>query len=165
MANMYYPDRHLVNAAIGWLELHAPAEARAELEALSPAHAFHPDTLAAWWRVHAAEQRWDEALRVAELEVMSAPEAMSGWVDRSYSLHELQRTAEARDALLPAVKKFPEASLIPYNLACYACRLGNPAEARQWLLKAIARGEKAEIKALALEDPDLALLREEIALW
>ncbi|MEY4199239.1 MAG: hypothetical protein RLZZ265_979, partial [Verrucomicrobiota bacterium] len=31
MANMDYPDRHLVNAAIGWLELHAPAEARAEL--------------------------------------------------------------------------------------------------------------------------------------
>ena len=66
-------------------------------------------------------------------------------------------------ALLPAVKKFPEASLIPYNLACYACQLGDPAEARQWLRKAIARGERDEIKRLALNDPDLAVLREEIA--
>ena len=79
-------------------------------------------------------------------------------------LHELRRTQEAREALLPAVKKFPEASLIPYNLACYACQLGDPAEARQWLRKAIARGEKDEIKRLALNDPDLAVLREEIAL-
>lgn len=165
MAEMDYPDRHLVNAAIGWLELHVIAEARAELAQVSPASAFHPDTLAAWWRVHAAEQQWDEALRVAELEVMSAPDAMSGWVDRSYSLHELQRTEEAREALLPALKKFPEVSLIPYNLACYACRLGQPAEARQWLLKAIARGDKAEIKALALEDPDLTALWEEIVKW
>ena len=163
MAEMDYPDRHLVNAAIGWLDLRAVAEARAELTLVSPAHAFHSDTLAAWWRVHAAEQEWDEALRVAELQVMSAPDCMSGWVDRSYSLHELRRTDEALEALLPAVKKFPEASLIPYNLACYACKLGHPVEAHQWLLKAIARGEKEEIKELALQDPDLASLREEIA--
>jgi Flp pilus assembly protein TadD len=125
-------------------------------------NACHPEVLEVWWRVHAAERHWDEALRVAEMELQTAPDRMSGWVDRSYSLHELRRTQEAREALLPAVKKFPEASLIPYNLACYACQLGDPAEARQWLRKAIARGEKDEIKRLALNDPDLAALREEI---
>ena len=88
---------------------------------------------------------------------------MSGWVDRSYSLHELRRTQEAREALLPALKKFPDASLIPYNLACYACQLGDPVEARHWLRKAIARGEKDEIKLLALNDPDLSALRDEIS--
>ncbi|MEQ2005831.1 MAG: tetratricopeptide repeat protein [Limisphaerales bacterium] len=163
MSALGYPDKHLVNAALGWLDLHAAGESRAELLQVSTTNAAHPEVLEVWWRIHAAEQHWDEALRVAELELIAAPERMSGWVDRSYSLHELRRTLEAREALLPAVKKFPEASLIPYNLACYACQLGNPTEAHQWLRKAIARGERDEIKQLALNDPDLATLREEIA--
>ncbi len=162
MSTLSYPDKHLVNAALGWLDLQSVAEARAELNHLSPLNACHPEVLEVWWRVHAAERHWDEALRVAEMELQTAPDRMSGWVDRSYSLHELRRTQEAREALLPAVSKFPEASLIPYNLACYACQLGDSAEARQWLRKAIARGEKDEIKRLALNDPDLASLREEI---
>ncbi len=162
MSTLGFPDRHFVNAARGWLDLRVAAEARAELQQVSTVNACHPEVLEIWWRVHAAERRWDEALRVAEMELMTAPDRMSGWVDRSYSLHELRRTQEAREALLPAVKKFPEASLIPYNLACYACQLGDPAEARQWLSKAIARGERDEIKQLALNDPDLAMLREEI---
>ncbi|MFA6544949.1 MAG: tetratricopeptide repeat protein [Limisphaerales bacterium] len=162
MAMLGYPDAHNVNAALGWLDLRVPAEARAELQQVSAANSRHPEVLEVWWRIHAAELHWDEALRIAELELQMAPDRMSGWVDRSYSLHELQRTQEAREALLPAVGKFPQASLIPYNLACYACRLGNPAEAQQWLVKAIARGEKDEIKRLALNDPDLATLRQEI---
>ena len=162
MSTLSYPDLHFVNAAFGWLGLNTAAEARAELQQVSTANAAHPEVLEVWWRVHAAELHWDEALRVAELELIAAPDRMAGWVDRSYSLHELRRTLEAREALLPAVKKFPEASLIPYNLACYACQLGNSAEAHQWLRKAIARGEKGEIKSLALNDPDLAALREEI---
>lgn len=164
MSSLGYPDQHFVNAALGWLDLHATAEARAELQRITTVNACHPEVLEVWWRIHAAERHWDEALRIAEMELQTAPDRMSGWVDRSYSLHELRRTQEAREALLPAVKKFPEASLIPYNLACYACQLGDPAEARQWLRKAIARGEKDEIKRLALNDPDLAVLREEIAL-
>ncbi|NBV23003.1 MAG: tetratricopeptide repeat protein [Proteobacteria bacterium] len=160
MSELGYPDKHLVSAALGWLELKLPGEARAELQQVAPANLNHPEVLEVWWRIHAAEQHWDEALRVAELELIAAPERMSGWVDRSYSLHELRRTQEAREALLPAVKKFPEASLIPYNLACYACQLGNTGEARQWLMKAIARGEKDEIKNLAVNDPDLAAIRD-----
>lgn len=162
MSTLSFPDQHFVNAALGWLDLHAAAEARAELQQVTAANAVHFEVLEVWWRVHAAELHWDEALRVAELELIAAPDRMSGWVDRSYSLHELRRTLEAREALLPALKKFPQASLIPYNLACYDCQLGNPVEAHQWLRKAIARGEKGEIKDLALNDPDLAALREEI---
>lgn len=162
MSTLGFPDRHLVNAALGWLDLHVAAEARAELQQVGTANVGHPEVLEVWWRLHAAERHWDEALRVAEMELKTAPDRMSGWVDRSYSLHELQRTVEAREALLPALAIFPQASLIPYNLACYACRLGNPTEAQHWLRKAIARGERNEIKHLALNDPDLAELREEI---
>jgi tetratricopeptide (TPR) repeat protein len=163
MSTLSYPDKHFVNAALGWLDLRLVSDARAELQQVSTANTCHPEVLEVWWRVHAAERHWDEALRVAEMELMTAPERISGWVDRSYSLHEMRRTQEAREALLPAVKKFPEASLIPYNLACYACQLGDANEAQQWLRKALAHGERDEIKRLALNDPDLAALREEIA--
>lgn len=163
MSVLGYPDKHLVNAALGWLDLRLASSARGELQQVTTANACHPEVLAVWWRIHAAERHWDEALRVAEMELQTAPDRMSGWVDRSYSLHELRRTQEAREALLPALKKFPDASLIPYNLACYACQLGDPVEARHWLRKAIARGEKDEIKLLALNDPDLSALREEIS--
>ncbi len=162
MSTLGFPDRHYANAALGWLDLHAVEESRAELQNISAANAHHPEVLETWWRVHAAERHWDEALRVAELELVAAPDRMSGWVDRSYSLHELSRTLEAREALLPALKLFPQAGVIPYNLACYACRLGNPTEAQQWLRKAIARGDRGEFKRLALSDPDLAALKEEI---
>lgn len=162
MSKLGYPDTHLVNAALGWLDLHRASDARGELQQVSTANACDPEVLEVWWRIHAAERNWGEALRVAEMELMTAPDRMSGWVDRSYSLHELRRTGEAHEALLPAVKKFPRASLIPYNLACYACQLGNRQEACRWLHEAIARADKAEIKRLALNDPDLAALRDQI---
>lgn len=162
MSTLGYPDRHFVSAALGWLDLRAPEEARAELSRISAGNACHSEVLELWWRVHAAKRHWSEALRVAEMELVAAPDRLSGWVDRSYSLHELRRTQEAHEALLPAVKRFPETSLIPYNLACYACQLGQPAEARQWLVKAIAQGDRDDIKRLALNDPDLAELHEEI---
>ena len=162
MSKLDYPDMRLVNAALGWLELHRAGDARAELQQVGTAHAAHPEVLEVWWRIHAAERNWGEALRVAEMELMTAPDRLSGWVDRSCSLHELRRTEEAREALLPAVKKFPRASLIPYNLACYACQLGHRQEACRWLSEAVARADKTEIKRLALNDPDLAALREQI---
>jgi hypothetical protein len=65
-------------------------------------------------------------------------------------------------SLLPAVERFPDDWLIPYNLGCYSCQLGNLEAARHWLAKAFEKGEKEKLKALALEDADLKPLQEEI---
>jgi hypothetical protein len=59
-------------------------------------------------------------------------------------------------------RKFPAVSTIPYNLACYACQLGNLPEARQWLAKAIEISDAKDIKAMALSDPDLQPMWDEI---
>ena len=66
MSSLGYPDQHFVNAALGWLDLHATAEARAELQRITTVNACHPEVLEVWWRIHAAERHWDEALRIAE---------------------------------------------------------------------------------------------------
>ncbi len=159
------PDVHFLRAAHGWLDLGNPAEAAAELARISPDRALHPDVLEARWRICAAERSWEQALAVARELVQVAPDDPTGWVDQSYALHELKRTAEARAVLLPQVRAFPRVSIIPYNLACYACQLGDLDEARRWLQRARNLRSKEEIQRLALRDPDLQPLWDEIRSW
>jgi tetratricopeptide (TPR) repeat protein len=84
-----------------------------------------------------------------------APEEAVGWVHRSFCLHELKRTAEARDSLLPVVERFPDDAVIRYNLACYECQLGGLDLARGWLEKAFEVGDPRKLKLMALDDQDL----------
>ncbi len=159
------PDSHHLQAALGWLELGNTHEAAAELARLSPAVREHPEVLEARWRWCAAARRWEEALTVARAQVAAAPHEPTGWVNQSYALHELRRTAEARELLLAKVAEFPKLSLIPYNLACYACQLGDLDEARRWLGRVLQLRSKEEVQRLALHDPDLKPLWNEIRVW
>ena len=156
------PDTHHLNAAAGWLDLNNPGEARRELSQLSARHHDHPAALELRWQICAAEKNWTEALEAARQLVQVDAENPSGWIHQSYSLHELKRTQEARDCLLPLVEKFPDLGTVPYNLACYACQLGDLEEARHWLNRAIKRRTKEDIRQAALADPDLKPMWEEI---
>ena len=149
-------------AAQGWLELGNPGEAFAELELLTKSARKHPDVLEVEWAVLARLNRWDDCVNVGEALVAAAPTRFTGWIDRSYALHELKRTHEAWELLLPAATKFKKNTTIPYNLACYACVLGNHSTSLNWLGRAMDTGNAEAIKLQALEDPDLAALREEI---
>jgi hypothetical protein len=70
----------------------------------------------------------------------------------------LKRTQEAWDALISVHEHFPEISTIPYNLACYACQLGQVATALTWLKRAMKIGGRESIRKMALEDADLKTL-------
>jgi hypothetical protein len=74
----------------------------------------------------------------------------------------MKRTQEALDLVLPIIEKFPGVSTIPYNLACYACQLGDLEPARNWLAKAVKIRGKEDIRKVALADADLRQLWEEI---
>jgi hypothetical protein len=52
-----------------------------------------------------------------------APEQSNGWIHRSYALHELKRTQEAFDNLLPVADNFSKVWTVPYNLSCYCAHL------------------------------------------
>jgi len=161
-----WPDKHHLDATVGWLMLGNAREARAEFERISPTVLQKPEVLDVEWRLLTDEKRWDEAVAVADAQVLSAPEHAEGWIHRSFALHELRRTESARDLLLPAAKLFPKETTIPYNLACYDCQLGNLVAARDWLRRALSRQKSAEGRreqlAMALADPDLLPLAEEI---
>lgn len=165
MLNLEPPDSHHVNAAVGWVELGNPAEARAELERVSSKFFQHPEVLEARWQILAAERRWSDALAMARQIKDQTPDRVTGWINQSFCLHELKRTQEAYIELLLAAKRFPKFSVIPYNLACYACQLGDHDDAKRWLKKAIKIGDPKAIREMALSDPDLAPMHEVIREW
>ena len=164
MQTLEPPDTHHFSAAIGWLELGNPAEARAELAQISSGRQEHPDVLEVRWAVAAEEKCWEEGLQLAEALMRRAPKRSSGWLHQAYALRRVPggSVQKAWDALLPAFDKFPEEPTIPFNLACYACQLRQLEKAHDWLKRAVAAGGKEKIQQMALGDADLEPLWEEI---
>jgi hypothetical protein len=100
---------------------------------------------------------------ITETLVQQLPEFQTVWIQRSFALHELKRTQEAFDLLLPAADKFPKASIVRYNLACYCCQLGKLEAAMVWLEHAVdLAGEDEDIRSQALDDSDLEPLWNQI---
>lgn len=162
MSHLEPPDAHHLSAALGWIELGLPSEAHAELARLSPASRRHIDVLAVEWDLSAHEDRWQDAYDIACRIVDADKSRPTGWINRSYALHALHRTAEASSALLPAVTLFPTNGIIPYNLACYACQLDRMTEARQWLRLSMAIEGRDVVLHRARTDEDLFPLASEL---
>ena len=162
---MGFPDLHHARAAEGWLELGDAVEAERELQALSEPARHHPDVLEICWRLRAFMGDWEGALAVAQTMTRALPDRASGWIHQSYCLHEMKRTEEAWRLLRPAAELFPEESTIAYNLACYACQLGELAAAREWLQRAAGKKGRERVRMMGLDDPDLIPLRAFLADW
>ncbi|MEJ0088274.1 MAG: tetratricopeptide repeat protein [Limisphaerales bacterium] len=156
------PDIFYLNAASGWLGLGDLVSANDELKQISPAMREHPAVLLAQCEILFAAKQWTPLLAMTGTLLQQFPKLDFIWINRSYALHELNRTQEAFDALLPAAKKFPKEWLIRYNLACYSSQLGQVNAAMKLLKQAIRRAGNKEIKAMALEDHDLKPLWKEI---
>src|SRR6266404_2844871 len=162
MADLEPPDTHYLSAAIGWLELGNLVEARTELDLVQAAN--NPDVLEVRWVLSAKEENWEEALQIARELIHAAPGRSSGWLHQSYALRRVSQggVKKAWEALLPIFDRFPKEPIISYNLSCYACQLRQMEAARVWLRRALVIGGKEKYKRMALQDPDLKELWEEI---
>jgi len=136
------------------MELGNHEEANEELELIDAPLRAHPDVLEVRWLIYQKVENWELCENIGTALVKLAPERTTGWIHRSFALHEMKRTQEAYDELKPALDTFKKEQIIWYNMACYACVMGNKDEARELLDKAIELGGDA-VKAMALEDPDL----------
>jgi hypothetical protein len=93
---------------------------------------------------------------------------VSGWVHRAYAARRKPSGSlqAAWDALYPAAEKFPDEIIIRYNLACYACQMGQRHTAREWLSLTLLHARKDGVfdafRQMALADADLAPLHDEI---
>lgn len=163
------PDSHHLLAALGWLELGLPGDAGEEVARISPDNLEHPDVLELRWEICAAGKRWDTGLQLAERLLEVAPDRSSGWIHRAYAMRRVPGGGleKAWEALQPAFEKFPDVSIIPYNLACYAAQSGRLDDAWDWLQKAVIAtgGEKEGIRTMALADSDLESLWPKIREW
>jgi tetratricopeptide (TPR) repeat protein len=158
------PDLHHLNAALGWLELGNHLEADTELDNITPGLRSHPAVLELRWQIYSKEEKWDACVDISTALVAANPEYPANWIHRAYSIRRAKGGGllQAEAVLLEAWQKFPSNPIIPYNLACYACQLGNLKEAWEWLEKAFDIGDAKKIKLMALDDPDLEKLWVEI---
>ena len=86
MKSLAPPDSHHLDAAIGWLGLGCANDARDELNQISAANRNHPDVLEVRWTICVRDKHWIDALKVADLELKSAPGDAGGWLHRAYAL-------------------------------------------------------------------------------
>jgi len=155
------PNSHHLIAADGWLGVGDWQEALAELEKITSDSRRHPDVMEVRWQIYAKAGDWEEAIEAAREMTRQTPGLPSGWIHLAYSLHELRRTQEAYGTLKPIFERFPDEWLMRYNMACYACQLGDLGEARRLLELACEGGDKNEIVRMVRIDLDLEPLWSE----
>jgi predicted Zn-dependent protease len=80
------PDSLHLQSAQGWCELHAFAEADAELDNITASLRAHPSVLEVRWQVYANLEKWAGALDIASAIVKLVPDWPSGWIYRASSL-------------------------------------------------------------------------------
>jgi tetratricopeptide (TPR) repeat protein len=107
-----------LEAAQGWLVLGNHLEANEELERITPQLRAHPDVLEVRWHIYAQAKKWDACLDIAGAVIKLDPDRAEAWVHRSFALHELKRTQEAFDQLLPVMDRFPPRSRLSLARYC-----------------------------------------------
>ena len=129
-------------------------EANRELNQITPDFQQHADVLETRFAIHAKGRRWVACMEVAAALLDVAPERPAAWISTAQTLHGLRQTQDAWEALYSIQGKFPRMPVIPYNLACYACRLGRLRESKRLLRKAFKLGGE-KFRKMALSESDL----------
>jgi tetratricopeptide (TPR) repeat protein len=134
--------RHLEYAS-GFIELGMFAEAAGELAAIPAADRNSPEVLSVQADFHMQAKQWEELITTARAYAQAAPEADKGWIYWAYALRELGRVTEAQTVLLEAEPRHgATCAVLHYNLACYACLLGDKPEAKRRLTLAFKLGSE-----------------------
>ena len=145
-------------AAQGYSELGMFDEAIDELDSLPEETARNSTVIELRTVILMQAKRWKPALAAGRELCRAEPEKTSGFIHTAFCLHELGRTAEARDFLLAGPEVLHAEPTYHYNLACYECALGHLDLARMHLEKSFELDKK--MRDFAATDPDLAALRE-----
>jgi hypothetical protein len=113
----------LVEPFYGYLELGMDDEANDVLDALPPETKSHPLVLSARLDQLMLLKRWEDGVILGQSLYKKWPQHFDFWIHTAFCLHEMKRTAEAKQTLLSAPEAIREAALYSYNLACYEAQL------------------------------------------
>ena len=157
MRQLDYPEKHYLSFALGWLDLGNPIEAKLEADKVSWVNRFHPEVFFVRWRIHARLEKWETARDMARVFTKVSPSGPTGWLCLSYSLFKLDRPLEAYLQLLHRREAFPNISAIPYFLACYSWKMGDPKRAGKWLTMYKELGGQKNVKSAVFEYTEFLL--------
>ena len=90
---------------------------------------------------------------IADRLMRNAPNDPDWVISYAFATRRAESIKSAKAILLEAIQRHPNEPVIPYNLACYECQLGNLESAKQYLEQAIKMNPR--FRAGALDDPDL----------
>ena len=146
-------DQQHLRAAVGYVELGMPLDANEELECIDPEVRHVAEVLIVRLEIYRALKEWDLMQTVAARLAAHDPEEGQWAISLAYATRRAESIAAAKAVLVAAGEEHGGEALIHYNLACYECQLGNIAEAKERLSKAITL--QKECRLMALEDEDL----------
>jgi predicted Zn-dependent protease len=140
-------------AACGYAELGMTRQSLAELNAIDRRFQNRPEVLQL--RLHHLMRRksWCRALVVSRKLCRAAPHCSAGFLHAGFCLHELGKTAEAKQLLLKGPSTLRKEPIYYYNMGCYEALLGNAKDAQQHLEKSFKMD--ASFREIAKRDPDL----------
>lgn len=133
ITDITYPDLHHVYAAIGWLELGAPAEAAVELEHVTFKTLSQHNVMLLRWKACARLENWPIALYLARTLVRVSPEKPASWLCLAFSLVNVHGAFDAWHELLEAARKHPRISSVPIFLSRLCGQISNREKSAQWL--------------------------------
>ena len=142
-----------LRAACGYAELGMTRQSMAELNAIDPDHQNRPEVLQLRLHHLMRAQKWAQALRVSQKLCRAAPDCSAGFLHAGFCLHELGKTAEAKQLLLKGPAALLKEPIYYYNMGCYEALLGNVKDARINLETSFRMD--ATFRELAKKDPDL----------
>ncbi|MEM7010954.1 MAG: hypothetical protein AAF585_05665 [Verrucomicrobiota bacterium] len=145
-----------LQAAQGYLELDMPRDAAAELATIPELEHDRVEIVEMKALIALKLDDWEAGLEAASKLCELQPSRPSGFIHTAYCLHELGRTAEARETLLMGPASLRDEATFYYNLACYNARLDEDEEALQLLDRAFEMD--AKLREMARTDPDLQSL-------
>ena len=148
-------ERHL-QAACGYAELGMTRESLAELDAIQARFQSRPEVLQLRLHHLMRQKKWALALRISKKLCRVAPEAGAGFLHAGFCLHQLGKTAEARNLLIAGPVALLKEPIYYYNMGCYEALLGNVNDAHANLQ--ISFKMDASFRDLAKRDPDLKAL-------
>ena len=156
------PTQRRLEYTSGYLALGMLNEASDELEKIEGDARMSAEVMELRVDLYHQAKDWELLLAVAKELARLCPKEKQGWISWAYALRELERVKEAQDVLLKSESMHGESSaVLHYNLACYACLLGDMDEAKSRLSTACKM--EADFKTSALDDPDLSAMWDDIA--
>lgn len=131
-------------------------DADAKLEEIDPDVRHVPEVLAVRLQSYCGLKKWELMQTVASKLAKHDPNEVQWAVSWAYATRRADSIEIARNILLHALERHPEATILHFNLACYECQLVNMEEAKERLGRTVELAP--QWRMLAMEDEDLKLL-------